>query len=150
MGTYFYPVFERELPGGKGVKGRDGSLVSGKPLAEAVYRWEIPALSVLADLCSSDPHDDAHALGLHLPDEEDPDPEYQPAPADFPFLPENWFDPAQGLRGVRGALRSLTTANLPPSARWSKEDVKRELEAVEAVLAHAEKLGVRFHFELDA
>lgn len=57
--------------------------------------------------------------------------------------PEMWFDPAQGLKTVRG-VAEYVSANLNDFKQ--PNPILRDLKAAETLLAAAEAAGVRFHF----
>ena len=63
-------------------------------------------------------------------------------PEGLEIPPEQWFDPNEGLRTVRGLLDYLRRHPVAP-------DVAEDLEAMEQVLTAAAEQGVRFHLAVD-
>ena len=55
---------------------------------------------------------------------------------------EEWFDPADALRSVRGLLEAL---RLTPSAAPEPARIVADLEQIEQALVLAEARGIRFH-----
>jgi hypothetical protein len=55
---------------------------------------------------------------------------------------EEWFDPADGLRSVRGILEEL---RISPSAAPEPNRIIADLEEIERALVLAEAQGIRFH-----
>jgi hypothetical protein len=127
MGLALYVALEKEVPG------VDASSVCGKALAKAQARLDGIArqhgLTPLEDFLSVAPEDVAALLG----DEGE-------APEGLGLPAEQWFDPADGLRTVRGLL---THGGDRPAG------VRDDLEATERVLLAARQHGVRFHLALD-
>src|SRR5437764_171827 len=64
-------------------------------------------------------------------------------PAKMRIPPEQWFPAADGLKIVR-ALAEHVTAHLNDFKQ--PNPILRDLRAAEALLAHADAAGVRFHF----
>ncbi len=128
MSVALYIALEKPIPG------FDASSVCGKSLEKAHARLDGIArergLTPLGDFLSTDPEDVRAffgAEGLQLP-------------------AEQWFDPAEGLRTIRGLLSYLreNPAGVNPARR-----VREDLEAAEAVLLAAAEHGVRFHLAVD-
>lgn len=59
---------------------------------------------------------------------------------------EEWFDPADALRTVRGLLDELRAGS---SAAPEPEKIAADLEEVEKALIRAEAQGIRFHLGRD-
>ena len=57
--------------------------------------------------------------------------------------PERWFEPAAGLKTVRGLITNVT-ANLNNFKQ--PNPILRDLRAAEALLVECEKAGIKFHF----
>jgi hypothetical protein len=133
MGVALYVALEKEIPG------FDASSVCGKFLEKAQTRLDGIAkehgLTPLGDFISVAPED-----VLAFFEDQGGIPEGQEPPA------EEWFDPAEGLRTVRGLL-SYVRDN-PSSVRQAR-GVCDDLEAAEEVLAAAKEHGVRFHLAID-
>jgi hypothetical protein len=133
MGVALYVVLERE------VAGFDASSVCGKFLAKAQSRLDGIArrhgLTPLTDLISTNPEEATALLGG-----EGGVPEGVELPA------EQWFDPAEGPRAVRGLLDHIRAE---PSAVPNSRRVVADLEATEQVLAAAAVQGIRFHLAVD-
>lgn len=55
---------------------------------------------------------------------------------------EEWFDPADGLRSIRGLLEALRST---PAAAPEPQRIIADLEEIERALVLAEEQGVRFH-----
>jgi glycine/D-amino acid oxidase-like deaminating enzyme len=64
-------------------------------------------------------------------------------PAKMRLPAEQWFDPAEGLKTVRGLIADVT-ANLNNFKQ--PNPILRDLKAAEALLVAAQGAGVRFHF----
>jgi hypothetical protein len=133
MSVAIYVALEKEIPG------FDASSVCGKCLEKAQARLDGIArerrLTPLTDFLSTAPED---VLGFF--EDMGGMPEGLQPPA------EEWFDPAEGLRTVRGLLDYLRdNPTSVPRARGVRDD----LEAAEAVLAAAREHGVRFHLAID-
>lgn len=64
-------------------------------------------------------------------------------PSKMRLPPELWFEPAEGLKTVRG-LAEYVTAHL--NNYKQPNPILRDLKAAETLLAAAEAAGVKFHF----
>jgi glycine/D-amino acid oxidase-like deaminating enzyme len=64
-------------------------------------------------------------------------------PGKMRLPPEQWFDPAEGLKTVRGLIEHIT-ANLNDFKQPNA--ILRDLKAAETLLLEAQSKGVRFHF----
>jgi hypothetical protein len=133
MGVALYVALEKEVPG------FDASSVCGKCLEKAQTKLDGIAkehgLPPLGDFISVAPED-----MLAFFEGEGGMPEGLEVPA------EDWFDPAEGLRTVRGLLSYLR--DHPASVKQAR-GVRDDLEAAEQVLAAAKEHGVRFHLAID-
>jgi hypothetical protein len=133
MGVALYVALEKEIPG------FDASSVCGKRLEKAQERLDGIAkelgLTPLGDFISVAPED-----VLAFFEDQGGVPEGQE------LAPEDWFDPAEGLRTVRGLL-SYVRDN--PASIKQARGVCDDLEAAEEVLAAAQRHGVRFHLAID-
>jgi hypothetical protein len=127
MSVALYVALERDLPG------FDASSVCGKFLSRAQKKLDGIArrqgLTPLEDFVSMDPEEVRDLLD-GLPE----------------GLTEQWFEPAEGLKTVRGLLHSLRQ---DPSGVRNAREVCADLEATEQVLAAALSQGVRFHLAVD-
>ena len=65
---------------------------------------------------------------------------------DLPAAQEKWFEASQGLRWVR-AVRAHIAAH-PPSVK-NAAAVLADLDRFEEVLAGAQRVGAKWHFEMD-
>lgn len=133
MGVALYVVLEKDATG------CDATSVPGKCLARAQDRLDAIAkergLTPLGDFLSIAPEE-----AMAFLEGEGVAPEGLELPA------EQWFDPADGLRTVRGLLDQLRHA--PPDVP-RLAGVLDDLEATERVLLAAEQHGVRFHLAID-
>ncbi len=133
MSVALYIALEKEIPG------FDASSVCGKHLEKAQAKLDGVArergLTALGDFLSTDPEDVRAFFGV-----EGGMPEGLQLPA------EQWFDPTEGLRTVRGLL-SYVREN--PAGVSRARGVREDLEAAEAVLLAATQHGVRFHLAVD-
>jgi hypothetical protein len=133
MSVALYVALEKEVPG------FDASSVCGKRLEKAQARLDGIAkengLTPLGDFISMAP-EDVRAFYEDMGGM----PERWEPPA------EEWFDPADGLRTVRGLLSYLRD-NLA-SVKQAR-GVCDDLEAAAEVLAAAKEHGVRFHLAID-
>ena len=134
MSLALYVALEKEIPG------FDASSVCGKLLAKAQRKLDGIArrhgLTPLEDFISTAPEDilafleDAGGVpeGVEIP-------------------PEEWFEPSDGLRTVRGLLEHLRRDS---TGDKNHKGVITDLKATEQVLAAAAEKGVRFHLAIDA
>jgi hypothetical protein len=133
MSVALYVALEQEIPG------FDASSVSGKFLAKAQKKLDSIAkrlgLQPLEAFISTNPDD-----VLDFLEGEGGVPEGMEIPA------EEWFEPVEGQKTVRGLLDHLR--HHPTSVR-NPADVSADLEDIEAMLAAAAKRGVRFHLAVD-
>jgi hypothetical protein len=133
MGVALYVALEKEVPG------FDASSVWGKCLEKAQTRLDGIArehgLTPLGDFISVAPED----VLAFLEGEGG-------VPEDLELPTEDWFDPAEGLRTVRGLLSYIR--DNPASVKQAR-GVCDDLEAAEEVLAAAKEHGVRFHLAID-
>lgn len=126
-------TLERELPEASAAYARTKS---GKALAREAEKLDFAARSSkvagIASLLSENPD----ALRAQLQADG-----FDPSRMRLP--PEQWFNPADGLKTVR-ALSEYVNANL--NAFKQPNPILRDLKATETLLAAAESGGVRFHF----
>jgi hypothetical protein len=127
MSVALYVALERDVPG------IDASAVCGKFLSRAQKQLDAiarrQALTPLEDFVSMDPQEVADLFGA-IPE----------------GLTEQWFEPSEGLKTVRGLLNYLRQ---DPSGIRNAREVCADLEATERVLAAAREQGVRFHLAVD-
>lgn len=64
-------------------------------------------------------------------------------PSKMRLPPEQWFDPAEGIKSVSGLIEHVT-ANLNNFKQ--PNPILRDLKAAEALLRAAQAAGVKFHF----
>jgi hypothetical protein len=133
MSVALYVALEKEVPG------FDASSVCGKFLEKAQARLDGIAremgLTPLRHFISVAPEE-----ALAFFEDAGGVPEGLEPPA------EEWFDPAEGLRTVRGLLSYIR--DNPASVKQAR-GVCDDLEAAEEVLAAAREHGVRFHLAID-
>lgn len=131
MSVALYIVAEREIEG-------FDPFVNGKALghvSETAMRrlCEEAGVTQLMDYCSVSNED----LEQFLDDEEE-------LPDDLPE--ETWFEPAMGLRSVRGLMGLLRAK---PAALRDAAAVLADLEEFEKVLMRLQQEHVRFHVAVD-
>jgi hypothetical protein len=135
MGVAIYVVIEKEIPG------IDASSVSGKALAKSSEQLDRIArkngLLAIQEFMSVDPEE----AGAFLEDSEI-------ALDDVKIPEEQWFDPADGLKTIRGLLDFLRD-NPTALSKVPLSHLQDDLLAAEKVLSVALKHGVRFHFAVD-
>ena len=131
MSVALYMVPEREIEG-------FDQMVNGKALghmSEKVMKKLCKELGVpdLMELYSADPAEleDFLEEGQKLPEN---------------LQKEAWFEPAQGLRAVRGLIKHLSAR---PKAIKNGAAVLEDLQGFEAVLLRLEKEKVRWYLAVD-
>jgi hypothetical protein len=133
MGVALYVALEKEVPG------FDASSGCGKVLERAQRQIDGIArrlnLTPLEDFISTDPEE----IRGYMED-------LGGVPDGVQFPAEQWFDPSDGLKTVRGLLNHLRN---DPSGVRNLQGVLQDLEATEEVLAAAAKQGTRFHLAID-
>jgi hypothetical protein len=136
MSLAYYIVPEREVPG-------LDCFVNGKSLAHIPGRvldriCRQAGVRPLTEFLSSGPEEDAEFF-----EEEGID----PPPGGFP--PVQWFEPADGLRTVRGLLTRVSELAAVADRGYGK-GVEEDLRQYEEVLVGLEQAGVRWHLEVDS
>jgi hypothetical protein len=129
MGVAIYVVLERKESDADSLAHH----MAGKALAHEIDVLDPIAkqrgLKSLFELCSGDPTGGALDDGVDIP-------------------PEEWFDPRDGLRVVRGLLEILRAREVT-LRDFSPEHVIFDLVNIETVLTIAEAEENRFHVALD-
>lgn len=126
-------TLERELPEAAAAYAKAGS---GKALARESERLDTAARACKVTALTSLLSESQAALAEQMREQG-----FDPSKMRLP--PENWFAAADGLKTVRGLIEHVG-ANLNNFKQ--PNPILRDLKAAEALLAAAEKAGVRFHF----
>jgi hypothetical protein len=133
MALAFVVTLEKELPDAQKAYAKAGN---GKALGREAERLDtasrragVPAITLLLS-------ESRAALEAQLREEG-----FDPSKMRLP--PEQWFDPAEGLKTVRGLIADVT-ANLNKFKQ--PNPILRDLKAAESLLAAAQAANVKFHF----
>jgi hypothetical protein len=108
----------------------------GKALARESDRLDLAARSANVDALTALLSENPAALAAQLQADG-----FDPSKMRLP--PERWFEPAAGLKTVRGLIANVT-ANLNKFKQ--PNPILRDLRAAEALLTECEKAGIKFHF----
>jgi hypothetical protein len=126
-------TLEKELPDAQAAYAK---AATGKALARESEKLDFAArCRHVPDLTSM--RSESHAVLIAQLQEQGFDPSKMRLP------PEQWFDPAEGLKTVR-ALADYVNAKLNDFKQ--PNPILRELKAVDTLLTAASAAGVRFHF----
>ena len=124
---------EKELPAAQAAYAKAGA---GKALARETDRLDTAARAKKVEPLTALLSESQAALAEQLREQG-----FDPAKMRLP--PEIWFPAADGLKTVRGLIEHVT-AKLNDFKQ--PNPILRDLKAAEALLAEAEKAGVKFHF----
>lgn len=134
MSTALYIVLERPIP-------NFDAFVNGKSAAQALERLEAVAKQLgvrpLMEFFSIDPEEAADFLGEHGASDEE---------VVSGLSPSQWFAAQEGIDTVRGLLDHLRSNR---SSVANSEEVIRDLEEFERVLAMAEQEHTKWHLAMD-
>lgn len=126
MGVAYFIVLDQKNPG-------FDTAVNGKAVAR-----ESKAISkITKKLNLPDIHDLTSFAALAAEFDVDPD---------LPAAQEKWFDAAEGLQWVRAVCESISTH---PRSVKNPAALLADLEQFEDMLANAQRIGAKWHFEMD-
>lgn len=137
MGLGWYVVLERELPEAAIAKEGGKALIHHQhELDDLARRLDLMPLSGLVSVRPA-------ALAAYLQQQ-------GLDPNEIPIPDEEWYDPAEGLKTVRGLIEHLRKApGAAPATVPNSVRVVQDLQGIEKALIVAEREKVQFHLASD-